>query len=258
MRSWQGVALVAILVVAAVVAILAPPITRGTSFHVYADQRTWLGIPQAGDVLSNLPFVVAGGWGLLRTRHPFFLTLVAVGVGSGAYHVAPGDGALVFDWAPIVLTLGFLAALVVADRIAPVAGRLAALTFPLVALAAVVVWYLGGGTGSTTAAGGDMRWYVLTQATFVLVVAATSLAPAVDGAPARLDRRWILLGVAGFVAARALAAADRAMYEAVGVSGHSAKHVLLGLAAACLVPSLHVQRGEGARSSARGVREAGR
>jgi hypothetical protein len=27
------------------------------------------------------------------------------------------------------------------------------------------------------------------------------------------------------------------------VSGHSAKHVLLGLAAACLVPSLHVQRG---------------
>jgi hypothetical protein len=38
------------------------------------------------------------------------------------------------------------------------------------------------------------------------------------------------------------------------VSGHSGKHVLLGLAAACLIPSVHVQRGKGVGESSRRVR----
>jgi hypothetical protein len=260
MRTWQGMALAAVLVAAVVVALVAPAITRGATFHIYADRRTWLGIPNAGDVLSNLPFVIVGIVGLVRTRaRALFLAVTAVGIGSGAYHVAPGDLALVFDWAPIVLTLALLAALVVGDRIDPAAGRIAALAFPALALASVLVWYAGGGTGTTAATTpGDMRWYVITQATLVLVVAFVALAPATRTAPTTLDRGWILLGVAGFLAARGLAAADRALLDAVGVSGHSGKHVLLGLAAACLIPSVHVQRGKGESPSALRVREARR
>jgi hypothetical protein len=272
MRSWQGRAVAGLVAAAAVAAVLAPAITRGPTFHVYADRRAWLGIPNAGDVLSNLPFVVAGVWGLITARplprahrsHPsglalaVFLAITGVGLGSGAYHVHPSDGALVLDWAPIVLTLAFLAALVVGDRIDPLAGRATAIAFPAVALASVAVWYAGGGTGGTGATSGDMRWYVITQATLVAVVALGALAPAAPGAPARLGRGWILLGVAGFLAARGLHAADRALLDATGVSGHSAKHVLLGLAAACLVPSLHVKRGQGAGASSRGTQEPGR
>jgi hypothetical protein len=261
MRTWQGMAVAAVLVAAVVVALVAPAITRGPTFHLYADRRTWLGIPNAGDVLSNLPFVVVGIVGLLRTRGAaaLFLSSTAVGIGSGAYHIAPCDLALVFDWAPIVLTLAFLAALVVGDRIDPRAGGIATLVFPAIALTSVAVWYIGGGTGTTAnGTAGDMRWYVVTQATLVLVVALVALAPATPTAPATLARGWILLGVAGFLAARGLAAADRALLDAIGVSGHSGKHLLLGLAAACLIPSVHVQRGKGESPSARRVREARR
>ena len=255
-------ALAAVLVAAVIVALAAPAIVRGPSFHLYADRRTWLGLPNAGDVLSNLPFVVVGIVGLVRTRRiPLFLSILAVGVGSGAYHVAPSDLALVFDWAPIVLTLAFLAALVVGDRIDPAAGRIAALAFPAVALASVAVWYAGGGTGTTATAAataGDMRWYVITQATLVPVVALVALIPAAPAAPTTLTRSWILLGVAGFLAARGLAAADRTLLDAIGISGHSAKHLVLGLAAACLIPSAHVQRGKGEGTSSRRVREARR
>jgi hypothetical protein len=55
-------ALAAGAVALAVGALALGAITRGPGFHVYADQRTWLGVPHAGDVLGNLPFVVGGAW----------------------------------------------------------------------------------------------------------------------------------------------------------------------------------------------------
>lgn len=251
-RSWQGLVVAALVAAAALAAALAPAITRGPAFHRYADQRAWLGIPHAGDVLSNLPFILVGIVGLLRARrtthHPLptgalFLAITGVGLGSGAYHLDPTDARLAFDWAPIVLTLSCLAALVVSDRIDARAGTIAAVALPAIAIATVAVWYAGGGTGSATSARGDMRWYVITQAALVAIVALAALVPPTPRSPATLHRGWILLGVAGFLAARGFASIDHALLDAVGVSGHSAKHVLLGLAAACLVPSVHVKRG---------------
>jgi len=255
-RSWQALAVAALALAAVLAAALSAAVTRGPAFHRYADQRAWLGIPHAGDVLSNIPFILVGLVGLLRARRAthhapltvaLFLAITGVGLGSGAYHLDPTDARLAFDWAPIVLTLSFLAALVISDRIDARAGTIAAVALPAIAIITVVVWYAGGGTGSATSAAtdapGDMRWYVITQATLVAVVALTSLIPPTPPAPATLHRGWILLGVAGFLAARGFAQNDHALLDAVGVSGHSAKHVLLGLAAACLVPSVHVKRG---------------
>src|SRR5690606_16247657 len=106
-HTWQLYALVALVIGAGIAAALAPAITRDASFHLYADQRGWLGIPNAGDVLSNLPFVLVGVAGLVgfgatggntaARRSPLaialFVSLVGVGFGSGAYHAAPGDPA---------------------------------------------------------------------------------------------------------------------------------------------------------------------
>ena len=44
------------------------PIPQWASYHQFADQRAWLGLPNAADVLSNLPFALVGlGW-LWATR----------------------------------------------------------------------------------------------------------------------------------------------------------------------------------------------
>jgi hypothetical protein len=226
----------AVIAAAAVVVVLAPAVRRGPAFHVYADQRTWLGIPHAGDVLSNLPFIVVGALGLARRPRGLaalvFAGFVAIGLGSGAYHVAPGDTSLAFDWLPIVLTLAWLAGFVIGDRHDAALGRAVAIAGSAAAVAGVAVWWAGGGTA---APGGDMRWYVATQALGVVLVAIAALLPATAHSPAKLDRRWLIAGVAGFLLARLLSSSDQCLLDATGISGHSWKHLALGAAAACVL-----------------------
>jgi hypothetical protein len=193
----------------------------------------WLGIPHVGDVLSNLPFVIVGALGLARRprglRALVFAGFIAIGFGSGGYHLDPGDAGLAFDFLPIVLTLAWLSGLVIADRIDAELGRKVAIGGTFAAVAGVAVWWGGGGT---TPPGGDMRWYVATQALGVVLVAVAALLPA---SGAQLHRGWLLAGVAGFLLARGLSSSDQFLLDATGVSGHSLKHLALGAAAACVL-----------------------
>ena len=45
--------------------LLLPRIPQPQSYHNFADQRSFLGIPNFGDVVSNIPFALFGVWGLL-------------------------------------------------------------------------------------------------------------------------------------------------------------------------------------------------
>ena len=48
---------------------LLPSFAQPQSYHDYADQRAWLGLSHAADVLSNLPFLVVGALGLHFVLH---------------------------------------------------------------------------------------------------------------------------------------------------------------------------------------------
>jgi hypothetical protein len=51
-----------------VVAVFASPrLPQSQDYHRIADVRTWLGIPNALNVLSNLPFALVGVLGLAAT-----------------------------------------------------------------------------------------------------------------------------------------------------------------------------------------------
>ena len=77
------------------------PIGQWTDYHVFADRRAWLGVPNAADVLSNLPFLAIGAWALWKLRRApaaspsltawraFALAIVITAVGSATYHWAP-------------------------------------------------------------------------------------------------------------------------------------------------------------------------
>jgi hypothetical protein len=220
---------VALAVVGGVIAVFVlGPITRGPGFHVYADQRAWIGIPHAGDVLSNLGFLLVAAW--LR---PAALTgvpgatavcsgIAVIGLGSGAYHVAPSDALLVLDWLPIAITVMLVVAVTVRDRLGDSAGLLAFALGPLAAVGAVGYWYLTGGTGS----GGDMAPYVVIQALGV------GLPPVIAAvAPGRVGTGWLVAAVGAFAFARVLAARDAALLDAIGISGHSLKHLAAAAAA---------------------------
>ena len=221
----SGLAALAIIVVA-----LTVDIVRGPGFHRYADTRTWLGIPHAGDVLSNLAFLIVAARGLRHTYAPMGRAvcagIAAIGVGSAGYHIAPSDLTLAFDWAPIALTLGMLAAAVIHDRGGP--GRLAMALVPVFALGSVVWWIATGGTQ-----GGNMAPYVAVQ------LACIALPPLVAVvAPGSVRTGWLFAGLAGFVLARLFGAYDRALLDAIGISGHSLKHIAAAQAAACALRAL--------------------
>src|SRR5262245_23945859 len=153
----------AVLVVCLVVAtFLAPVIGQDPAYHVMADQRTMLGIPNALNVISNVPFLIVGAMGLIFTarcypeggrgfsRAPylvFFAGTLLTAFGSTWYHLAPDNDSVVWDRLPITIAFAGLLTAVLAER---VSERIARDVFaPLVIGGAlsVIYWYateLGG------------------------------------------------------------------------------------------------------------------
>ena len=106
--------LLAMFVAALVGLFLLEPISQSAAYHGFVDTRSWLGIPNFGDVVSNVPFAIAGGFGLWQVLGPasrqifdnlaerwpyafFFIGVGLVSVGSAYYHVAPGNDRLFWD-----------------------------------------------------------------------------------------------------------------------------------------------------------------
>jgi hypothetical protein len=231
--SRRGIATTIVIgsVVAAVVVAIAFPVTRTPGFHHYADQRAWLGIPHAGDVLSNVPFVVVALWALRRATtwlgKLVCVGVAAIGVGSAAYHIAPSDMTLAFDWGPIAVALMFITAAVIDDRLGARAGRIALVAGAVLAVGSVVIWIAGGGTGSLRGGGaGTVTPYGAVQALGITLPALIAIA-----APGRIAVRPLLLALLCFAIARLCAANDRQLLDAIGISGHSLKHVAAAIAA---------------------------
>lgn len=148
--------------------LVLPPIAQPAAYHGFVDQRVLWGIPNFGDVVSNLAFVFVGGYGLaviffgrtrgvfreLADRIPyavFFLALILVGAGSAYYHWAPTNGTLFWDRAMMSLAFMALFASVLADRVNPRLGRWALPICLLIGVSVVVAWRFTG----------DVRFYVI-------------------------------------------------------------------------------------------------
>ncbi|HEY0137412.1 MAG TPA: hypothetical protein VGB85_25185, partial [Nannocystis sp.] len=67
-------AIVALVLVGLGVLVIAaqPPIRQPQDYHDFADHRALLGVPNGGDVLSNVGFVIAGLAGLLACARRSF------------------------------------------------------------------------------------------------------------------------------------------------------------------------------------------
>src|SRR5688572_14755518 len=64
LRDWRAW-LLALLTLGVVLAVLAlPPIPSPPHYANFADRRTILGIANFSDVISNVPFLLIGAWGL--------------------------------------------------------------------------------------------------------------------------------------------------------------------------------------------------
>ena len=231
-------------------ALFGPVLPASAHQHTLADQRALWGIPCALDVLSNLPFAIAGLWGLVALRRVapgmldapsralaslFFAGLVCTAAGSALYHWQPQDAGLLWDRLGMVLPFAGLLGLAGASRVSARAGAAAAGTVLLAGSLAVLWWSHSGNL---------LPWAVV-QLGGMLVVLALACLPRRDGALA------LHLGavMALYAMAKLFEAADHAVFEATGqaVSGHSLKHVLAAAAAWPVLAALAALRHSGAK-----------
>lgn len=230
------------VVAATAAACLVPAVAQHPNYHAFADQRTWLGLPLAWDVLSNLPFAIAGAWGLSRwTRQPaqasasahrplaglFFLGLLLTAVCSGYYHLHPDNAGLTVDRLGMVAAFAGLLGLACADRISARAGWSTAAAVLVAGPLSVLVW----------AQSGDMvPWSVLQGGGMLLTLTLAMRPPA----PGAWGVRWGLV-VAVYALAKVLELGDHAVFTWTQglVSGHSLKHIVAACAAWPVIALMH-------------------
>lgn len=215
------------------------PIVQWAGYHHFADGRPWGGLPNAWNVLSNLPFAIAALWAWPRLHgagaawRAFCLAVAATTVGSSVYHWQPNDLTLLIDRVPIAWACAALLCAFLAERVHAGWQSPAVVGTALVAGTAAVSWW-----GVSTALGaGDLRPYVLVQFLPMLLIPAALLLRLAPRTPSALRPGAWWTALALYACAKGMEAADAGVLESTlhAVSGHSLKHLLAALAAGLLL-----------------------
>ena len=246
--SWRWDAgLVGAIALVALAAAALPPVLQDPAYHAFADRRALWRVPNALDVLSNVAFALVGARGLRaalrrgafadpRARLPWivlFTAVLATALGSAWYHLAPTSERLVWDRLPMAVGFMALVAALVGDRFGSAAGRRLLPRAVLAGVAAVGWWVLGEARGQ-----GNLLPYLVVQlgslAAIPLLLAGRPRAAGPRGP-------WLVaLGL--YVVAKVLEHRDRAVLAAVGVSGHTLKHLVAAAAIGVLAREVSRRR----------------
>jgi hypothetical protein len=228
-----------------------PRIPQPLAYHNFADQRPWLGIPNFGNVISNLPFAIFGAMGLAflftseskllfldsRERIPwlfFFLGLSLTAFGSAYYHLYPNNDTLVRDRLPMTIAFASLIAALLAERISLHSGLVALGPLLLLGASSVFYWHFSELRGL-----GDLRFYFSVQAySFLMLLLSLFLFSP------RYTRTHDLGTVAAFYfAAMLLEHFDRQVFTILHVvSGHTLKHLSASLSGYWVLRMLRLRR----------------
>jgi hypothetical protein len=225
--------------------VLMPAIAQDPLYHAFADQRTWLGIPHAADVLSNLALLAVGTFGiatLASTRRERStrateagLWCVAVGfvgtaIGSAWYHLEPDDTALAWDRLPMTVIFTGILGTAIAQRVGENVARAALAVIFELGVASIVCWRLTG----------DLSLYLTLQyggiAALLLLLLVTKRRDDPFSWP------WLL---AWYALAKLAEVGDRAVWDATGgiVGGHMLKHVFAAIGGLALFRPLRQSLG---------------
>jgi hypothetical protein len=228
--------LFAVLLLAAILG----PVVQDPGFGgaPFADQHAWGLLPNAMDVLSNLPFAVFGFWGLWRLRQArdrspgaafdgagmFFAGLILTALGSAWYHLQPDGPRLVADRVGMTVAFAGLIGLAIRERVSVRASSPAA-WFTMAA--GLLAAFIGHQTGNV------LPWALVQFGGMALVVMLAFVQP-LDGT-AGVKLGWMIFF---YALAKVFELTDYPVFDALGhlISGHSLKHLMASLAA---LPVLH-------------------
>jgi len=224
--------LVIILAASLVGLLFLPRIPQDQSYHAFADQRMFFGIPNFWNVVSNIPFIAVGVAGLWRLRHnvaisALFLGILLTGFGSAYYHLDPNDRTLFWDRLPMAVSFKAILANAIEEQVSLKVGAVLLWPFIAVGVLSLLVWRWTG----------DLRLYGWVQffPAVALILLFLLFPPAYSGASS-----W-LIAAAFYALAKLFEFYDRAIYSLGSIlSGHTLKHI--AAAVACFVVLEHFKR----------------
>lgn len=232
-------------------ALVLPPVAQPADYHQFADQRSFLNIPNFSDVVSNLAFLLSGGAGLVFLSRVYqapahkafrnkveclpygvlFLSVTASGLGSMVYHWAPDNAHLLWDRLPIAMGITALLAATLAERVSTALGLWSLPCLVTLGVLSVLYWYWTEQQGT-----GNLNFYIVTQFYSILLIILLSLFyPA-----CYTHAKDIYQVIAVYAVAKLAEMLDMQIYNLTGhfISGHTLKHLLAALAVYRIVQML--------------------
>ena len=224
----------ALLVVGGVIS--QNPIAQDVSYHAFADDRTLWTIPNFWNVVSNIPFIIAGFIGVNSFKQPGKLKVISeintayillffgtflVGFGSSYYHLAPDNQTLVWDRLPMTIAFMSLFAIIISEFISVRSGKALLLPLILAGACSVIYWHF-----SEMSFKGDLRFYALVQFYPMLTIPIMLLC--FRSRYTHVQVYWWLLLT--YIVAKVFEHFDAEVYDALGfISGHTLKHIFAAL-----------------------------
>ncbi len=220
-------------------------IAQPLAYHHFADHRTFLGIHNFLNVISNLIFFVIGLYaliGLFKTRKKpilfaapseiifyaiFFLGVFLVSFGSSYYHLSPNNNTLIWDRLPMTVAFMSFFSAVVAQRISLKWGLILLPIAIVLGILSVMYWQW------TMQAGvGDLRFYIFIQFYPVFAIPLIFIL----FKPEYSHNTWLWVALTMYIIAKIFEIFDLKIFLFTGdlVSGHSLKHIAAALSCLCV------------------------
>lgn len=240
-----------VLLLAFAVGFLLPAVSQDPAYHRFADQRQWLRIPHAADVLSNAGFALVGLAGVARlasrSRRRFSpsteaslwcitLGLIGTALGSAWYHRDPTDATLVWDRLPLTLVFAGVLGAAIAQRVGDYVSRASLAVLFELGIATIVYWKLSG----------NLFPYLTLQFGGIAALLAVLMLTRRQMDP--FPWAWV---VVWYVLAKVAELADQRIWDATHgvIAGHMLKHLSATAASVAALWPLFAREGGGVDGS---------
>ena len=251
-RTARIIAFLTLAILPVIAILFIDPIAQDLAYHNFADKRAFFAIANFNDVISNIPFLIFGLWGMSYTLklHPikdftmigekplwiiFFFAAFLVGIGSSYYHLDPNNQTLVWDRLPMTFAFMTFFCLMIMECLNPKTGLFLFPLFLLAGILSVVYWQYTESIGQ-----GDLRFYALVQFLPLLLIGFMLWA-----FPRKYNGTQYLGYVLGcYILAKILEHFDKEIYTFFHghVSGHSMKHIAAAFSIYAMLTYLQKRR----------------
>lgn len=213
------------------------PLPQNPDFYNFADTLPVLGIPNFWNVVTNLPFLMVGLfgiWFLMKSPRkdslPYWIYFGGVfltGLGSSYFHWIPNADTLMWDRLPMTLAFSGFFAVLISSLVNRKWGFHLSWLLSIYGIVSVVYWRYTESIGQ-----GDLRPYGLLQIG-VLAYIPLTLVLYREKQKALV---WVFAAFLAYVGAKFLEHHDHEVHSSLGawIGGHPLKHLVAALATAFL------------------------